>query len=95
MIQEQKTIELTHTTYDTQDDYYITVINNIEINIRAYNTTTISLWIYNHTTNTEIRDDELSSLEEVTMVLQKNLNLHINLPTLNQLLRLQELQGGI
>ena len=83
-------LQLKQTTYDIQDDYYFTVINNYEINIRAYNETSIHLWIYNHNTETEIIDDELSSLEEVTMVLQKNLKLHINLPSIKQLLELQQ-----
>jgi len=86
--QTQKT-EQQHTTYETRDDYYATVINNIEIIICAYNKTCIHLWIYDHNTDTELIDDELSSLEEVNMVLQKNLNLQINLPSIEELLELQ------
>ena len=92
--QKQRT-EQQHIKYDTQDDYYITVINNIELNIRAYNNQCISLWIYDHNKNTEIIDDELSSLEEIKQVLKAKLQLDIELPTLKQLLRLQELKGGI
>jgi len=77
------------TNYDTQDDYYYTVINNLELNLRAYNTQCISLWIYDHNTNREIIDDELSSLKEIKLVLQKNLQLYINLPSIKQLLELQ------
>jgi len=40
--------------YDTQDDYYYTVINNIEINIRGYKKDRISLWIYDHNTEIEL-----------------------------------------
>ena len=87
---KEKKEEQTQTTYDTQDDYYITVINNIEINIRAYTDSSIPLWVYDHNTNTEIIDDELSSLEEIKLVLEKNLQLNINLPTLEELLQLQQ-----
>ena len=79
-----------HATYETQDDYYLTIVNNIELNIRAYTDSSISLWVYDHNTNTEIIDDELSSLEEIKLVLQKNLQLNINLPTLEELLKLQQ-----
>ena len=85
-----KTMKEQQTNYETQDDYYTTVINNIEINIRAYNKTCIHLWINDHNINTEIIDDELSSLKEIKLVLKKNLQLNINLPTLEELLKLQQ-----
>ncbi len=95
-IQQNKT-ETTTLKWDTQDDYYFTVINNIEINIRAYNKHTISIWIYDHDNNLEMIDDELSSLQEIQIVLNKNLHLQLqqdDLPTINQLLQLQQKQGA-
>lgn len=81
-------------TFDYTDDYYFTVINNIEINIRAYDSATLHLWAYCHDNNQEMIDDELTSINEIQQVLQKNLDIkNINLPTLQQLLHLQKRQA--
>ncbi|MEA3384709.1 MAG: hypothetical protein U9Q20_08600 [Campylobacterota bacterium] len=77
-------------TWDYTDDYYFTVTNNIEINIRAYNCNTLHLYIYDYDNNIEIIDDGLSSLKEIKKTIQTNLKIDINLPTLQQLLKLQE-----
>ena len=77
-------------TWDTQDDYYYTVTNNIEINIRAYNETTLHLHIYDYDNDLEIIDDELSSLQEIQIIIQRNLKVDINLPTIQQLLKLKK-----
>lgn len=77
-------------TWDIQDDYYFIVINNIEINLRAYDNNSILLWLYDYDNNQEIIDDEFTSLEEITKTIQKHLKIDINLPTLEQLLKLQQ-----
>ncbi|MEA3352416.1 MAG: hypothetical protein U9Q33_01170 [Campylobacterota bacterium] len=76
--------------WDIQDDYYFIVINNIEINLRAYDNNSILLWLYDYDNNQEIIDDEFTSLEEITKTIQKHLKIDINLPTLEQLLKLQQ-----
>ena len=81
--------------YEITDDYYFTIINDIELNIRAYNKTCISIWIYNHKTDEEIIDEEYSSLKEIQEVLKTKLQLDIELPSIEELLKLQELKGGI
>jgi len=75
--------------YDTQDDYYYTVINNIEINIRGYKKDRISLWIYDHNTEIELDDNEYKSLHEIQNKIKTLTNIDNDLPTINQLLELQ------
>ena len=77
--------------WDYSDDYYYTVINNNEINIRAYDKELISLWIYNNTNNQEIFDDDLSSIQETTTTINTHLQVELTkLPTKDQLLQLQK-----
>jgi len=80
-------------TWDHIDDYYFTVINNIELNIRAYDNNSIHLWAYCHDNNLEMIDDTFQSLQEIHLVLNKNLKYKITLPKLEDLLQIQE-QGA-
>lgn len=76
--------------WDYQDYYYYSLINNFEINIRAYDENCISLWIYINSKDIEIKDNEYQNLEQVKEVINKSLLININLPTIEQLLKIKE-----
>jgi hypothetical protein len=88
------TTEQTNTTntlnpiWDYTDDYYFAYIDDIEINIRICENE-IGIWIYNYSTDNEILDDYYKSLEELKMILNDILKEDINLPSIEQLQKIE------
>jgi hypothetical protein len=75
-------------TWDYKDDYYIVEINDIEINIRTYKST-ILVWLYDHTKEIEILDEEYNSLEDIKIKLRGIFDFDIKLPNIIELQRIE------
>ena len=71
--------------WDYIDDYYFGHIEDIEINIRIFQSDDIGVWLYDHTKDKEILDEDYKNLEEVKVVLKDIFKTDIDLPSTKQL----------
>ncbi|MEA2019047.1 MAG: hypothetical protein U9N59_11420, partial [Campylobacterota bacterium] len=78
-------IENRDTTWDYTDDYYYTQIDDIEINLRVYPNNTISVWIYNHTNDTELLDTEYKNIADLKLAFKNIFKQNINIPNLTDI----------
>ena len=70
-------MELEKLKWDYIDDYHFAAVDDIEINIRAYNDKCISVWIYNHKEDKEILDEEYKDIKKVQEILNNTLQQNI------------------
>ena len=76
------------TTWDYKDDYYIVEVNNIEINIRTYKGSVL-VWIYDHTKDIKILDEQYENLDEVKTKLKTIFDFDIAVPNIIELKRIE------
>ena len=76
-------------TWDYKDDYYFAQIDDIEINIRMFESDVIGVWIYNHTKDKEILDEDYKNLEELKTILRDIFKTDISLPSIEQLKKIR------
>ena len=73
--------------WDYRDEYYFTQIGEIEINIRAYSESELSLWMYKHDSDEELVDAYYKDMQELKNTINETIGVKVILPTLESLLQ--------
>ncbi len=81
-------MEQINPVWDYIDDYAFSVVNEIEINIRAYNESDLHLWAFNHKVEEELVDDDYSSLSLLQIKINEILGAEVILPKIEDLLKI-------
>ena len=87
LINVKQKVEVLSPVWDTRDDYYGCVENNIEINIRAYSESSLHLWLYNNDTDSELVDSMYKNVLDLQKELNEILGAKVTLPKIKDLLK--------
>ncbi len=76
--------------WDHMDDYYHVVVQDIEINIRAYSESSFHLWMYDNKKDDEVIDTMFTSYDELKSTMNGLLHSSVTYPKIEDLLKITQ-----